>query len=129
MRRAAWLIGLCALAAAGAGIAQVASSARGPAAVDQARFVGADKEPGQWMGIGRDTGEQRFSPLTQISDKNVQRLGLAWYAELNTYRGVEATPVVVDGVLYNVSAWSIVTAYDGATGKVLWTYDPKVAPS
>jgi quinohemoprotein ethanol dehydrogenase len=121
----AWLIGLCALAAAGAGLAQ-AVTARGPAAVDQTRFTQADKEPGQWMGIGRDWTEQRYSPLTQINDKNVQNLGLAWYADLNTYRGVEATPVVVDGVLYNISAWSIVTAYDGATGKALWTYDPKV---
>jgi quinohemoprotein ethanol dehydrogenase len=124
-RRVAWLVGFCALAAAGAGLAQ-AVAAKGPAAVDQARFTEADKEPGEWLGIGRDWTEQRYSPLTQINDANVQRLGLAWYADLNTYRGVEATPVVVDGVLYNISAWSIVTAYDGATGKVLWTFDPKV---
>ncbi|MGZ3399465.1 MAG: outer membrane protein assembly factor BamB family protein, partial [Caulobacteraceae bacterium] len=123
--RAAWPAGLCALAAAGAVLAQ-AVAAKGPAAVDQRRFEQANQEPGQWMGIGRDWTEQRYSPLTQINDKNVQRLGLAWYADLNTYRGVEATPVVVDGIIYNVSAWSIVTAYDGETGKVLWTYDPKV---
>jgi quinohemoprotein ethanol dehydrogenase len=127
MRRAAWLIGLCALVAAGTGLAQDAGGSKGPAAVDQTRWVEANKEPGQWMGIGRDWTEQRYSPLTQINDKNVGRLGLAWYADLNTYRGVEATPLVVDGALYNVSAWSIVTAYDGATGKVLWTFDPKVA--
>ena len=76
-RRLAWLIGLCAVAASGAVLAQ-AVAAKGPAAVDQQRFTQADKEPGQWMGIGRDWTEQRFSPLTQINDKNVQRLGLAW---------------------------------------------------
>ena len=80
------------------------------------------------MSTGRTWSEQRFSPLKLINDTNVQRLGLAWFAPLNTYRGVEATPLVIDGVLYNISAWDITTAYDAATGKVLWTYDPKIAP-
>ena len=102
--------------------------AEGPRAaqVDQQRLERADKDPGSWMSHGRTWSEQRFSPLTQINDRNAQRLGLAWYADLNTYRGVEATPLAFDGVLYNVSAWSIVTAYDATNGKVLWTYDPKV---
>ena len=59
---------------------------------------------------------------------NVGELGLAWYADLDTYRGVEGTPIEVDGVLYNTSAWNITTAYDATTGKVLWSYDPKVPP-
>ena len=102
--------------------------AEGPRAgqVDQQRLENADKDPGAWMSHGRTWSEQRFSLLTQINDRNAQRLGLAWYADLNTYRGVEATPLEFDGVLYNVSAWSIVTAYDATDGKVLWTYDPKV---
>ena len=49
------------------------------------------------MSHGRTWSEQDYSPLTQVNDKNVQRLGLAWYADLNTYRGVEATPLEVDG--------------------------------
>jgi quinohemoprotein ethanol dehydrogenase len=96
--------------------------------VDQQRLESADRDPGQWMSPGRTWSEQRFSPLKLINDTNVQRLGLAWYAPLNTYRGVEATPLVIDGVLYNISAWDITTAYDAATGKVLWTYDPQIAP-
>ena len=60
-RRAAWLIGLCAMATAGAVLAQAVAS-RGPAAVDQQRFTQADQEPGQWMGIGRDWTEQRYQP-------------------------------------------------------------------
>ncbi len=123
------LLGLCALAAGGdvasAGSRRAAPPAQA-AAVDQHRQENADKEPSQWMSVGGTWKEQRFSPLTQINDKNAQRLGLAWYSELNTYRGVEATPLVIDGVLYNISAWDITTAYDAATGKVLWTYDPKV---
>ena len=81
------------------------------------------------LNYGMGYNLQRFSPLTQINDKNVGRLGLAWYADLDTYRGVEATPLIIDGVLYNVSAWDITTAYDAATGKVLWTYDPRIPVS
>jgi quinohemoprotein ethanol dehydrogenase len=98
------------------------------AAVNRQRLEAADKDPGQWMTTGRTFDEQRFSPLKLINDTNVQRLGIAWLAPLSTYRGVESTPLVIDGVLYNISAWDITTAYDAATGKVLWTYDPKIAP-
>ena len=118
-----------ALAAAAAAALLIANQAvSGPAAVDAERLRNTDApgNVGDWMSHGRTWSEQDFSPLTQINDKNVQRLGLAWYADLNTYRGVEATPLEIDGVLYNVSAWSIVTAYDATNGKVLWTYDPKV---
>jgi quinohemoprotein ethanol dehydrogenase len=97
-------------------------------AVDQARLANADANAGQWMSYGRTWSEQRFSPLKQINDSNAQRLGLAWFADLGTFRGVEATPLVIDGVLYNISAWSVTTAYDAATGRVLWSFDPKVAP-
>ncbi len=80
------------------------------------------------MSYSRTWDEQRFSPLKQINADNAGKLGLAWYADLNTYRGVQATPLFIDGVLYNVSVWNVVTAYDAHNGKVLWTYDPKVAP-
>jgi quinohemoprotein ethanol dehydrogenase len=99
----------------------------GAAAVDTPRLKNADAEPGQWMSYSRTWDEQRFSPLKQINDSNAGSLGLAWFADLNTYRGVQATPLFIDGVLYNVSVWNVVTAYDGHDGKVLWTYDPKVA--
>jgi quinohemoprotein ethanol dehydrogenase len=110
------------LSVAGASVCNAAA----PAAVTGQRLQDADKDPGQWMSHGRTWSEQRFSPLTQINEKNINRLKLAWYADLNTFRGVDATPLVIDGVLYNVSAWSIVTAYDATNGKVLWTYNPEV---
>ncbi len=44
----------------------------------------------------------------------------------STDRGQEATPLVVDGVLYNIEPWNIITAYDAKTGKKLWRYDPQV---
>jgi PQQ-dependent dehydrogenase (methanol/ethanol family) len=98
----------------------------GAAAVDQARILSADREPGSWLAAGRDYNEQRFSPLDQINDKNVAGLGLAWFADIDTERGQESTPVIVDGVMYLTTAWSMVKAYDIKTGKELWNYDPKV---
>jgi len=81
---------------------------------------------GEWLTYGRDYGEQRFSPLTQVNEYNVDQLGLAWYADMDTARGQEATPLVHDGVLYVTTAWSMVKAYDAKTGKPLWAFDPKV---
>jgi quinohemoprotein ethanol dehydrogenase len=100
--------------------------ASGPAAVDSARLANVAEDPGNWLTHGRTYDEQRFSPLTQINDGNVSKLGLAWYHNLNTHRGVEGTPIVVDGVIYNTSAWNVTMALDARTGRQLWLYDPKV---
>lgn len=97
-----------------------------PGAVTAERLIAADAEPSQWMSHGRTYGEQRFSPLDQITAANVNRLGLAWSADLDSRRGQESTPVVVDGVVYVSTAWSRVKAYDAATGTPLWAYDPEV---
>src|SRR5262245_37330477 len=83
-----------------------------PADVDAARMTDADREPGNWSSYGRDYGEQRFSPLKEVNDENIGSLGLAWYYDLDTDRGQEATPIVVDGVMYVASAWSKVFALD-----------------
>jgi len=99
-----------------------------PAAVDSTRINDADKEPGNWMSQGRTYDEQRFSPLKEITDQNVGHLGLAWYFDVDTRRGQEATPLVVDGVMYFTTAWSKVVALDAANGTKLWEYDPKVRP-
>ncbi|WP_296680617.1 PQQ-dependent dehydrogenase, methanol/ethanol family [Novosphingobium sp.] len=80
----------------------------------------------EWLTYGGGYDEQRDSPLTQISDKNVAGLGLAWFADLDTARGQEATPLMHDGVLYVTSAWSKVFAYDAKTGALKWSYDPQV---
>ncbi len=97
-----------------------------PADVNESRITNADREPQNWMTYGRTYDEQRFSPLNQISDQNVSRLGLAWHYDLDTNRGQEATPIVIDGVMYFTSAWSKVFALNAASGKLLWSYDPKV---
>ncbi|MDF1818079.1 MAG: PQQ-dependent dehydrogenase, methanol/ethanol family [Immundisolibacteraceae bacterium] len=97
-----------------------------PAAVDGERLRAADKEPGNWMSTGRTYDEQRYSPLTEINTSNVDQLGLAWRFDLNTHRGLEATPLAIDGVLYFSGTWSVVYAVDGRTGELLWKYDPQV---
>ncbi|GAA0268702.1 hypothetical protein GCM10009127_05690 [Alteraurantiacibacter aestuarii] len=97
-----------------------ANLAAAPANIDPL----ANPAPGEWISDGRDYTAQRYSPLTQINASNVGQLGLAWYDDLDTYRGVEATPLYADGVLYNTLSWNITTAYDARTGEVLWTYDP-----
>lgn len=81
---------------------------------------------GEWLSYGRTYDEQRFSPLTRINTDNAGQLGLAWYADLDTNRGQEATPLVIDGRIYISTAWSKAKAYDAATGKLIWEYDPKV---
>jgi alcohol dehydrogenase (cytochrome c)/quinohemoprotein ethanol dehydrogenase len=96
--------------------------------VDEARITGADQEPRDWMTYGRTYNEQRFSPLKEINDKNISQLGLAWFYDLDTKRGQEATPIVIDGVMYFTTAWSKVFALNANTGALLWSYDPKVMP-
>ncbi|MEO8313710.1 MAG: PQQ-dependent dehydrogenase, methanol/ethanol family [Pseudomonadota bacterium] len=91
-----------------------------------ARIIRANDDPGAWLSHGRTYSEERYSPLTSIDRKTVGRLGLAWVADFDTNRGQEATPLIVDGVMYTSTAWSKVYALDAATGRVLWKYDPKV---
>ena len=98
-------------------------------AVTAGRLLAADAEPGNWMSHGRTYDEQRFSPLDDISRDNVADLGLAWYFDVPTRRGMEATPVVVDGRMYVTGSWSVVYALDAATGQELWRYDPQVPKS
>lgn len=79
-----------------------------------------------WRLHGGSQASQRFSPLNQINEQTVSRLGLVWSQELGTSRGLEATPIVADGLIYTTGSWSVVFAFDAKTGKLKWTYDPRV---
>jgi quinohemoprotein ethanol dehydrogenase len=83
--------------------------------------VGAD-----WTMYGRTNDEQRFSPLSQINERNIGQLGLLWDRELGTTRGLEATPLVSNGVIYTTGEWSVAYALDARTGAILWKFDPQV---
>ncbi|MFT5611262.1 MAG: quinohemoprotein ethanol dehydrogenase, partial [Polaribacter sp.] len=79
-----------------------------------------------WLSHGRTYSEQRHSPLASINKDSVSGLGLAWSYDLGTSRGIEATPIVRDGVIYVTSTWNIVHALDARSGDPLWTFDPIV---
>ncbi len=79
-----------------------------------------------WPLHGNDWGEQRHSPLDQVSRDNVKDLGLHWSFDMFTRRGVEATPLVIDGTMYVSGSWSIVYALNATDGTLKWSYDPKV---
>jgi len=115
-----------ALAAALAVTTLLAGCGGGTADVDGERIAAADENPGEWVTHGRTYGEQRFSPLDKISTSTVKDLGLAWSYDLPENRGIEATPLVADGVMYTTSSWSVVRAFDAKTGELKWEYDPQV---
>lgn len=92
-----------------------------------ASFMKANASKTQdWPSYGLDYAETRHSKLNQITTANVKDLGLVWSYNLESSRGVESTPLVVDGIMYVTASWSIVHAVDVRTGKRLWTFDPKV---
>ena len=101
------------------------AGATGVAKVDAA-YLTSGGNGSDWAATGYNYQEQRFSPLAQIDASNVGRLGLAWSADLPDARGMEATPIVIDGKLFVTGPWSKVFAFDVLTGKPLWTYDPQV---
>ena len=72
-----------------------------------------------------------YAPAARIGAGNAQQLGVAWefddfVVRGRTHRGVQSTPVVVDGVMYVSGPWSVVYALDAKTGAEKWRYDPEV---
>ncbi|MDT7828214.1 PQQ-dependent dehydrogenase, methanol/ethanol family [Pricia sp. S334] len=94
--------------------------------IDDARLVQADESPAEWLSYGRNYSENRYSPLHQINADNVDSLSLAWSLVLGTKRGLEATPIVANGIMYFTGTWSKVYAVDARNGGILWEYDPQV---
>lgn len=85
--------------------------------------------PGEWLQSGREYGNQRYSPLTQITSRNVARLAPRSVLQLELPQptaGSEATPIVADGRLYVTSDYDVVTAFDLRTNRRLWRYAPKL---
>jgi quinohemoprotein ethanol dehydrogenase len=113
------------------GVEETGAPAAGEAApragaVSDDRLRDAGSEPGSWLSYGRTLEEQRFSPLDAIDESNAALLQRRWVYETGTDRGLEATPLMVDGVLYFTLSWSVVVALDARDGRELWRYDPVV---
>lgn len=86
-------------------------------------------DPDNWPQYHRSYNAWRYSPLTQINKTNVKKLKVAWIHQPgNITHGLQATPIVVDGVLYYISADNNAWAVDAATGKTLWHYTAKLNP-
>ena len=103
--------------------ASVDGSSAVPAGVDDAALLTAASDAAEWVTHGRDYAETRFSPLTEINAGNVAGLGVVWHYDTGSLRGLEATPLIHDGVLYATTSWSNVFAVDAATGRELWYWD------
>lgn len=94
----------------------------------------ANQDSKDWLTLGGNQMMQHYSPLNRITKENVKDLGFAWEYDASTYigtvpRGLEATPIVVDGTMYTSGAWGAVYALDAKTGKERWAYKPKVDAS
>jgi quinohemoprotein ethanol dehydrogenase len=101
-----------------------ARAARAYGQINLKRLMSADQHPDQWLTSGRDFGRSFYSPLNQINQSDVSRLGFAWEYKTQTVRGLEATPIMVDGVMYTSGPIGQVYALDARTGKGIWTFDP-----
>ena len=94
--------------------------------VDADQIINADNNSDQWLSHGRTYNEQRHSTLDQINSENIKNLGIEWFHDLDSSRGHEATPLVIDGVMFSTGAWSVVYANNAVTGELIWKFDPKV---
>jgi alcohol dehydrogenase (cytochrome c) len=115
-------------------LAIAAFSFHGPllAQVTFDRILRADREPQNWLSYSGSVMSQRHSPLTQITPQNVKNLELQWIFQARSLEKFEATPLVVDGIMYTVQAPNDVIALDPVTGRAFWTYSylpsPKARP-
>jgi alcohol dehydrogenase (cytochrome c) len=92
------------------------------------RILHGDREPQNWLSYSGTPFNQRYSPLTQITPLNVKNLQLQWVWQARSLEKFEATPLVVDGVMYTVEAPNNVVALDAATGRPFWTFTYTPAP-
>lgn len=100
--------------------------------IDQQRML--NRAAADWLSLGGNQEMQHYSPLSQINAQTIKDLGFAWEYDASTIigtvpRGLEATPIVVDGIMYTSGAWGVVYALDAKTGKELWIYKPQVDAS
>ena len=104
----------------------ITSGSKSIGQINDSRILSAESEPGNWLAYGRTYEEQRFSPLKQINKETITDLGLVWSKDMGTNRALEATPIVVDGIMFFTSTWSRVYAVDALTGETIWKFDPEV---
>jgi alcohol dehydrogenase (cytochrome c) len=92
------------------------------------RILNAGKEPQNWLTYSGNMLSQRYSPLAQVTPQNVKNLELKWVFQARSLEKFEATPLVVDGVMYTVQAPNDIVALDPVSGRVFWTYSYSPSP-
>ncbi len=116
------------LASAAAVVTALAMQALTPSTARAASGPGFD-DPNNWPQYHRSYNAWRFSPLNQVNKANVKKLKVAWIHQPgNITHGLQATPIVIDGVMYTISADNNVWAINAATGKTIWHYTAKLDP-
>jgi glucose dehydrogenase len=109
--------------------AAVSATASVQAQVSFDRILKAASEPESWLTYSGGLAGHRYSGLTQITPANVKNLELQWAFQALSLEKFEATPIVVDGVLYTVQAPNDIVAIDPASGRAFWTYSYKPSPA
>jgi len=120
-RRRVMLPGLAASAA-------IAAAVSASADVTFERILHAEREPQNWLSYSGTLSNRRYSLLDQIDIETVKDLELAWVWQARSLEKFEATPLVVDGVLYTVQAPNDVVALDAETGRPFWSYHHEPSP-
>lgn len=113
------------LVSVGLATAMLSLSVTRAAPVDDARLQAATDDRSNWMTYGRDYANQRFSPLQQINRESIRQLAPRWIYQTGTNATFQATPLIVDGVMYLSMPFNHVAAIDAATGRELWRYEHK----
>jgi quinohemoprotein ethanol dehydrogenase len=97
--------------------------------ITQERLLNHEREPQSWLTGGRDWRQTYYSPLQDVNADNVGELGFAWHYDVDFSSTLEATPIVVDSVMYTSGNRGSVYALDAATGILRWKFEPSVATS
>jgi alcohol dehydrogenase (cytochrome c) len=93
-----------------------------PAQVSYDRLLRASGEPQNWLTYSGAYSGQRYSTLDKITPRNVSNLEQKWVFQLDSMHRFQATPLVVDGVMYLTQPPNDVIALDARTGRAFWTY-------
>jgi alcohol dehydrogenase (cytochrome c) len=104
-------------------IACRASPAAHPAGADADDVLRrAMADTSSWPSYGRDYSNQRYSALSQITPVSIKDLKLAWHYATGIRQAFEASPVVIDNVMYVSTPLNHVMALDAKTGRKLWEH-------
>jgi len=98
--------------------------------VSAEKILKSPGRPDEWLTYSGSVDGHRYTPLSQITPANASRLRLRWVHQFeNAETVIEATPIVVDGVIFITVPPSNAAALDAKTGNVIWKYDRPVSGS